>query len=286
MLCFRSPHQKRSSPRRGMQGTGTRHPVQGVGVLIFIHHHGGIVRRMRPAQRGGVFVRVTEQTEASMFKVAELQQLRSALGPRTGIEIRTAANRARRRGLRPCGLPQLTAGDQLWRSAVSRAAPSSARVWMTLCSLPSRFFLSLSGRAALHTQRHIGGQIVKRGPFPATASCSTSCPAGRQPCPAVPVHRHIFSSTAFFAFSRAEGVFFSGIGQLLALVARQSASAARNSSPAVRALRAASASSRSCQQVAAAIFLLPRSQKFVQLFVVIGQGAQEIVDMQDRLRPP
>ena len=32
-----------------------------------------------------------------------------------------------------------------------------------------------------------------------------------------------------------------------------------------------------------AIFLLPRSQKFVQLFVVIGQGAQEIVDMQDRL---
>lgn len=201
-------------PGRGRPRRGCKAPVQGilqgVGVLIFIHHHGGVVLPDDPAQRGGGAVRVTEQAEGLMLKVTELQQFPVPLfAENRASKSRTAANSARRRG--SAALRSASASSSLQgicsRICANRAAPSSARVRMTFCVRRSAAFSSLSGRAAPPCPAHRGQQIVKRSPLPRHSQLFHPAQQGGslvQPFLCI----GIFFQHGIFAFSRAEGVFF------------------------------------------------------------------------------
>ena len=145
-------------------------------------------------------------------------------------------------------------------------------------------FHSFQAGQLLHAQ-HIGGQqIVKRGPLPRHSQLFHPAQQGGslvQPFLCI----GIFFQHGILCLFPGRGRFlFLGIGQLLLPVARavgQRGAEQFSCCP-------GTAGSFGQQQImptggGKSIFLLPRSQKFVQLFIVIGQGAQEIVDMQDRL---
>ena len=280
-------HQEEVVPRRGCKAP-VQGILQGVGVLIFIHHHGGIVLPDDPAQRGGGAVRVTEQAEGLMLKVTELQQFPVPLfGREPGIEIPHRRKQRPQAGL--CGPAVclsllLTAGDQLkdLRKQGRALIGACADDFFVFAVQP--LFHPFQAGQLLHAQ-HIGGQqIVKRSPLPRHSQLFHPAQQGGslvQPFLCI----GIFFQHGIFCLFPGRGRFlFLGIGQLLLPVARAVSQRGAEQLP----CRPGTAGGFGQQQImptggSKAIFLLPRSQKFVQLFVVIGQGAQEIVDMQDRL---
>ena len=280
-------HQKEVVPCRGCKAP-VQGILQGVGVLIFIHHHGGVVLPDDPAQRSGGAVRVTEQTEGLMLKVAELQQLPVPLfGREPGIEIphrREQRPQAGFCGPAVCLSLLLTAGDQLkdLRKQGRALIGAGADDFFVFAVQP--LFHPFQAGQLLHAQ-HIGGQqIVKRSPLPRHGQLFH--PAQQRGSLVQPfLCIGIFFQHGIFCLFPGRGRFlFLGIGQLLLPVARAVGQRGAEQLP----CRPGTAGSFGQQQImptggGKAIFLLPRSQKFVQLFVVIGQGAQEIVDMQDRL---
>ena len=223
-----------------------------------------------------------------MLKVAELQQFPVPLfGREPGIEIPHRRKQGPQAGL--CGPAVclsflLTAGDQLkdLRKQGRALIGAGADDFFVFAVQP--LFHSFQAGQLLHAQ-HIGGQqIVKRSPLPRHSQLFHPAQQGGslvQPFLCI----GIFFQHGIFCLFPGRGRFlFLGIGQLLLPVARAVSQRGAEQLPCCPG----TAGSFGQQQImptggSKAIFLLPRSQKFVQLFVVIGQGAQEIVDMQDRL---
>ena len=74
------PGRRRQAPIQGV--------LQGVGVLIFVHHDGGVVLPDGLAQRGGGPVRTAQEPQSLMLEVAEFQQLPLLLfGREAGVEV-------------------------------------------------------------------------------------------------------------------------------------------------------------------------------------------------------
>ena len=67
-------HKKEVIPRRGGKAA-VKGVLQGVRILIFVHHHGGVVLPDVLTQGGGRALRGAQQTQGKVFKIAEFQQL-------------------------------------------------------------------------------------------------------------------------------------------------------------------------------------------------------------------
>ena len=100
---FQVPHQEEVVPCRGRQ-TAVKGILQGIGVLVFVHHDGGVIFPDVSAQRSGGTLRRAQQLQRQVLKVAEFQQLAFLfLGREPGIKIPHSGKQ--RPQTRQCRLP-------------------------------------------------------------------------------------------------------------------------------------------------------------------------------------
>ena len=75
--------------------------LQGVGVLIFVHHDGSIALSDALAQLGGLAVLVPQEAKGQMLEVAEFQQPALPLpGRKAGVEVPHGGKKGRAGGVR------------------------------------------------------------------------------------------------------------------------------------------------------------------------------------------
>ena len=278
-------HQKEVIPRRGGKAA-VQGILQRIGVLIFVHHHGSIVLPDAPAQRGGGAVRAAQQPQGKVFKVAEFQQLALPLfGREPGVEI----PHRRKQGLQPgqCRLPVgfrffLAAGDKLGDLSKQVGGLVSTGLDGRLVVALQPFFHALQAGLLFHAQHKRGEPVIQGRPLPCLCQpLHLAQQGGRAFQTALRVG--VFFGHRCFRFPDGRrGLFFSGLRHFLGIVL-----------PAVLPGGAQQLAGRLCiagclrqQQVmpaggVKAVFLLPWSQKFVQLAVVVRQCPQEIIHLQD-----
>ena len=164
------PHQEKVAAVRGGQA-GVKGVLQGVGVLVFVHHHRAVARPYPLAEGRGRAVGPPQQPEGQVLEVAELQQLALPLaGGKAGVEVphRPEQSRQPRGGQGPVlfGL-RFAAGDQVQNLPEQPCRLGGAGPDGGFPCPGQPGFHPLEAGLRLHPQ-HIGGQqVVEGSPGPA-----------------------------------------------------------------------------------------------------------------------
>ena len=165
-------HEEQIIPAGGGKA-GIKGVLQGVRVLILVHHHGGVILPDALAQRGGLAVRVPQQAESLMLKITELQQLPLLLfGGEAGIKI----PHRRKQGPEP-GQGFFPVRLGLFHAAGDKAADGLKQVRrLTGAGLDGGLVVAFQppagafqARRLLHAQDRGGEPIVKGRPLPGPA---------------------------------------------------------------------------------------------------------------------
>ena len=162
-------HKEEVISRRGGKAA-VKGILQGVRVLIFVHHHGGVVLPDVLAQGGGRALRGAQQTQGKVFKIAEFQQLALPFsGCEPGIEVPHSGKQRPQpgQGDLPIGLGfGLGAADELGHLLKQSGSFVRAGLDLRLVVAAQTLFHALQPGSFLHAQ-HIGGeQVVQRVPLP------------------------------------------------------------------------------------------------------------------------
>ena len=155
-------HEEQIIPAGGGKA-GVKGVLQGVRVLILVHHHGGVILPDALAQRGGLAVRVPQQAESLMLKITEFQQLPLLLfGGEAGIKI----PHRRKQGPEP-GQGFFPVRLGLFHAAGDKAADGLKQVRrLTGAGLNGGLVGAFQARRLLHAQDRGGEPIVKGRPLP------------------------------------------------------------------------------------------------------------------------
>ena len=272
-------------PRRGGKAA-VKGILQGVRILIFVHHHGGVVLPDVLAQGGGRALRGAQQPQGKVLKIAEFQQLALPLsGCEPDIEVPHGGKQRPQpgQGDLPVGLGfSFGAADELGHLLEQGGGFVRAGLDLRLVVTAQTLFHALQAGGFLHAQ-HIGGeQVVQRVPLPGSSQLLRLRKEGGgffQPC------------TGFLVFFRYRGLclcpgrgglFLLSSCQFLIKIRMAVGQRCRQQLP--RSLGAAGGLGQ--QQVvpaggSKAVFLLVRGKKFIQLAVIIRQCPQKIVDLQN-----
>ena len=278
-------HKEEVVPRRGGK-TAVKGVLQSIRVLIFVHHHGGVVLPDVLAQGSWLSLRGAQQTQGKVLKIAEFQQLALPFsGREPGIEVPHGGKQRPQpgQGDLPVGLGfGLGAADELGHLLKQSGSFVRAGLDLRLVVAAQTLFHALQAGGFLHAQ-HIGGkQVVQRVPLPGNRQLLRLRKEGGgffQPC------------TGFFVFfchcklclcPGGWGLFFLGSCLLLVKIRMAVGQRCRQQFP--RSLGAAGSFGQ--QQVvpaggSKAVFLFIRRKKLIQLTVIIRQRPQKIVDLQN-----
>ena len=278
-------HKEKVIPRRGGKAAVKR-ILQGVRVLIFVHHHGGVVLTDVLAQGGGRALRGAQQAQGKVFKIAEFQQLALPFsGCEPGIEVPHGGEQRPQpgQGDLPVGLGfGLGAADELGHLLEQGGGFVRAGLDLGLVVAAQTFFHAFQAGGFLHAQ-HIGGeQIVQRVPLPGSSQLLCLRKEGGsffQPCTGFLV---FFCHCGLCLCPGGGGLFFLGSCLLLCKIRPAVGQCCRQQLP--RSLGAAGSIGQ--QQImpaggGKAVFLLVWRKKFIQLAVIIRQCPQKVVDLQN-----
>ena len=263
--------------------------LQCIGVLIFVHHDGSIALSDALAQLGGVAVLVPQKAEGQMLEVAEFQQPALPLpGRKAGVEVPHSGKKGAQAGFGSSpvqlGLVQTTA-DQIFyffKELRGLVGPGLDRV-LVLAGEP--LFHILESGDLLHAE-DVGRQLIVEG----------------RPLPRLRQMLHLSQQGggAFEPFQRlgeplihARHSLFLGGGGLFAGLGV--GPRGDEVGPAVlqcggqqlprRPGRPGGFGQQDVVPAGAdeAVLVLPWGQHLVQLPAVVGQGAEEVIDLQDGL---
>ena len=261
--------------------------LQSVGVLVFVHHHGGVVLPDAPAQLGGGAVRPAQQPQGKMFKIAEFQQLALFFpGRKPGVEVPHGVEQRPQPGQGGFAVGFgffLAAGDELGDLPEQGGGFLRAGLDRRLVFAGQPLFHALQAGCFLHAQ-YIGREpVIQRRPLA---------------CPGQPFHlaqqgggvfqpeqrfgKFIVDARHSLGFGSRRLAFFLGLHLRQCKVCPAVGQRRRQQFPG--GFRAPGRFGQ--QQVVPtggikAVLLLPRGQILVQAAVVVRQGAQKIVRMQD-----
>ena len=283
---FQVAHQKQVVPRRGCKAA-IDGVLQRVGVLIFVHHHSGIVLPDALAQRGRFSLRRAQQPQGLMLKIAEFQQLALLfLCRETGVKVPHRGKQGPQPGQRLSAVGfglLLAAGDKLRDLLEQLGGFVRAGAHRRLVVAGQPLFHALETGHLLHAQ-HIGRELViqrrplpcRRQPLHLAQQGSGVFQPGERLC------KFIVDARRGLGFGGCRLAFFLGLrlrkGKVLSAVGQRR----RQQLPG----RSGAAGRFGQQQVmpaggAKTVFLLPRSQIFVHAAVIVRQCPQKIVHMQD-----
>ena len=278
-------HKEKVISRRGGKAA-VKGVLQGVCILIFVHHHRGVVLPDVLAQGGWLSLRGAQQPQGKVFKIAEFQQLAFPFsGCEPGIEVPHSGKQRPQpgQGDLPVGLSfGLGAADELGHLLKQSGSFVRAGLDFRLVVAAQTLFHALQAGGFLHAQ-HIGGeQIVQRVPLPGSSQllCLRKESGGFfQPCTGLLV---FFRYRGLCLCPGGGGLFFLSSRLLLIKIRMAVGQCCLQQLP--RSLGAAGSFGQK-QIVPAgigkAVFLLVRRKKLIQLAVVIRQRPQKIVDLQN-----
>ena len=282
---FQVAHKEEVVPRRGGKAAVKR-ILQGVRVLIFVHHHRGVVLPDVLAQGGRRALRGAQQPQGKVLKIAEFQQLALPLsGREPDIEVPHGSKQRPQpgQGDLPVGLGfGLGAADELGHLLKQSGGFVRAGLDLRLVVAAQTLFHALQAGGFLHAQ-HIGGeQVVQRVPLPGSRQLLRLRKDGGgffQPCTGLLV---FFCHRGIRLCPGRGGLFLPGSRLLLVKIRMAVGQRCRQQFP--RSLGAAGSFGQ--QQVvpaggSKAVFLLVRGKKFIQLAVVVRQRPQKVVDLQN-----
>ena len=278
-------HKEKVISRRGGKAAVKR-ILQGVRVLIFVHHHGGVVLTDVLTQGGGLSLRGAQQPQGKMFKIAEFQQLALPFsGCEPGIEVPHGGKQRPQpgQGDLPVGLGfGFGTADELGHLLEQGGGFVRAGLDLRLVVAAQTLFHAFQPGGFLHAQ-HIGGeQVVQRVPLSGSSQLLCLRKEGGgffQPCTGFLV---FFCHRGLCLCPGRGGLFFLSGCLLLCKIRPAVGQCCRQQLP--RSLGAAGSFGQ--KQIMPAgggktVFLLVRRKKFIQLAVVIRQCPQKIVDLQN-----
>ena len=283
---FQVAHQEQIAPVRGgkalVQGV-----LQGVGVLVFVHHHRAVARPYPRAEGGGRAVGAAQQPEGQVLEVAEFQQLALfLLGGKAAVKVphRPEQGRQPRGGQGPVLLGLcLAAGDKVQDLAEQSGRLSGAGPDGGFPGAGQTGLHPFQAGFRLHPQ-HIGGQQVVEG-FPLAGGGQAFHPAQEGQGAFQPFQR-LGEFVVHLVGGRRPGC--GGLAALLSprpLLGEVGLAVGKGCFQQA-AGRAGPPGSHIQQQSAPggrrkAARLLPGGQHLVHPAAVIGQRAQKIVHLQD-----